>query len=129
MITDKFVLGFYNTGLGRKGMHVFAILHVSAGVVLDQVTKANSDFAIEIRLVEGHKHIYQLKDSLSDEIIGYAIGEHTTKEELSGFLDQIKTRRGKFFLHIDRNYANQAQREEIMKHPLWPVMETWLERH
>lgn len=125
MISEKFVLGFFNTGTGRKGYPILAILHQSAGIIIGQVVKANSDFGVEIAKANRCQHIYALKDSISQEIIGYAIGEHTTEEELMSCLTAIKAKEGHFYLHLDGSYITEVERKNITNHRLWKVMKDW----
>lgn len=125
MISEKFVLGFFKTGTGRKGYPTFAILHESAGVIIGQVVKANTNFGVEIAKADGCQHIYPLKDSISQEIIGYAIGVHTTEEELTSCLTAIKAKEGHFYLHLDVNYITDVERKNIINHKLWKVMKNW----
>lgn len=119
------MLGFFKTGTGRKGYPILAILHESAGIIIGQVVKANSDFGVEIAKANRCHHIYTLKDSISQEIIGYAIGEHTTEEELTSCLTAIKEKRGCFYLHLDGSYITEIERKNIISHRLWKVMKDW----
>lgn len=122
----NYTIGLVFVASGLNGENIYALIYSPEGNVQSQVAPKNVAHAIFN--VDNAEHIKQVVTEKDWNPLGYAIADDADPQEVQDVLQMMDDVEDGIAIDLSEEYLTTEAALVVRKHPLFPVLESWLYR-